>query len=112
MSRTKGAVSIELDEEKVEALASIGCTLEEIAVVMGCCERTLQRRCKECIARGHERMKTSLRRWQYEKAKSGNTTMLIWLGKQFLGQRDKIDETYREETVTFEPLVSRIGTDE
>ncbi|HLC04806.1 MAG TPA: hypothetical protein VJK02_17360 [Anaerolineales bacterium] len=31
----------------------------------------------------------SLRRLQLAKAKRGNVVMLIWLGKQFLGQSDK-----------------------
>jgi hypothetical protein len=109
MARPKGSYSTKLDLEKIEIYASIGCTLEEIAVMCDCSERTLQRRATAAIAKGHERMKTSLRRWQYEKAKSGNTTMLIWLGKQFLGQRDKIDETVREETVIIEPI-NRNGT--
>lgn len=32
--------------------------------------------------------KASLRRLQFKSAESGNATMLIWLGKQYLGQRD------------------------
>jgi hypothetical protein len=31
----------------------------------------------------------SLRQWQLKKAKEGNVVMLIWLGKQMLGQQDK-----------------------
>ena len=31
----------------------------------------------------------SLRRAQYQVAKDGNPTMLIWLGKQWLGQSEK-----------------------
>jgi hypothetical protein len=33
----------------------------------------------------------SLRRMQWEKAQTGNTTMLIWLGKQMLGQKDRLE---------------------
>jgi hypothetical protein len=33
-------------------------------------------------------IKESLRRKQLDIAKAGNVTMLIWLGKQILGQRD------------------------
>ena len=33
----------------------------------------------------------SLRRAQYQKALDGNPTMLIWLGKQILGQRERVD---------------------
>ncbi len=31
----------------------------------------------------------SLRRLQWKAAKENNVTMLIWLGKQYLGQTDK-----------------------
>lgn len=33
----------------------------------------------------------SLRRQQIALAEKGNATMLIWLGKQLLGQSDKVD---------------------
>lgn len=33
----------------------------------------------------------SLRRMQYRAACAGDRTILIWLGKQYLGQRDKQD---------------------
>jgi hypothetical protein len=35
--------------------------------------------------------KMSLRRKQYTKAMEGNVTMQIWLGKQWLGQSDKME---------------------
>jgi hypothetical protein len=36
--------------------------------------------------------RVALRSKQFELALAGNPTMLIWLGKQVLGQRDKIDQ--------------------
>lgn len=41
--------------------------------------------------KGLARMKISLRRKQIQLADDGDRTMLIWLGKQHLGQRDKFD---------------------
>jgi hypothetical protein len=41
--------------------------------------------------KGMETGRASLRRLQYAAAQAGNPTMLIWLGKQVLGQRDKHD---------------------
>jgi len=35
----------------------------------------------------------SLRRIQYSTAMEGNATMLVWLGKNWLGQTDKLDTT-------------------
>jgi len=37
--------------------------------------------------------KASLRRMQFVNAKNGNVTMQIWLGKQYLEQRDKHETT-------------------
>ena len=35
----------------------------------------------------------SLRRKQYSTAMEGNATMLVWLGKNWLSQSDKLDTT-------------------
>lgn len=83
-----GRPKLELDESKIEALAKIHCTLEEIAAVMGCSMDTLGKRFSEVIKKGKEHGKASLRRMQFESATKGNVTMMIWLGKQLLGQRD------------------------
>jgi hypothetical protein len=80
---------LELDEDQIEKLAAIMCTMEEIASVVECSVDTLERRYAEVIKRGRERGKMSLKRKQYETAMKGNVSMLIWLGKQHLGQRDK-----------------------
>jgi AraC-like DNA-binding protein len=79
--------------DHIEALAAIGCTLEDIAAVIGMSKRTLMRREKEeligaAIKRGRAKAKMSLRRSQLNSAIRGNVTMQIFLGKQMLGQRD------------------------
>jgi hypothetical protein len=94
----------EIDLKLVQSLARIGCTHAEIGTIAGVSEQTIRRRCRKEVDAGYDEMRMSLRRWQYEKAKEGNVAMLIWLGKQHLGQRDKIDETRREEVVTIEPF--------
>lgn len=105
MGRPKGSVK-QIDLKQVEHLASIGCTQDEIAVVMEVSSRTLSRRSdiREAIERGQHRLRASVRRWQYEKARDGNVAMLIWLGKQLLGQKERIDETFRDETIVIEPI--------
>src|SRR5512137_367607 len=77
-----------IDQKLVEALAKIMCTMEEIAAVAGCSVDTLERRYADIIKKGKEQGKMSLRREQFTSALKGNTTMLIWLGKQHLGQKD------------------------
>lgn len=92
---------IDLNWKQIDALCSIQCTEEEIASVVGCSIQTLNLRCKkkfkitfvEYIKQKGSGGKASLRRKQWAKATEGdgNTTMLIWLGKQYLKQSDKVD---------------------
>jgi len=81
-----------IDEKVVLGLASIGCTMKEIGAVVGCSVDTLERRFADVIEKGRESGKSSLRRMQWKAAEKGNVSMLIWLGKQILGQRDKSNE--------------------
>jgi hypothetical protein len=80
---------LEINPEQVQKLAAIGCTDKEIAEIVGCSHDTLTRRFKDMLIAGRATGKASLRRKQWEVALSGNVTMLIWLGKQQLGQTDK-----------------------
>ena len=81
----------------VRKLASIQCTDEEIAAGIGCSQDTLARGRKRepdldaAILEGRASGRMSLRRAQYRKAMDGNPAMLIWLGKQVLGQRERVD---------------------
>jgi hypothetical protein len=43
--------------------------------------------------------KVSLRRKQMQKANQGDNTMLIWLGKQLLGQKDQTDVTSKGQKI-------------
>lgn len=49
-------------------------------------------------------MKQSLRRMQYLVAMTGDKTMLIWLGKQYLGQTEKTSPTVDLSKLTIEQL--------
>lgn len=62
----------------------------EIAAVMGCSVDTLENRYSDVIKSGQASGKSSLRRMQYKKAMEGNATMLIWLGKHYLDQKDSV----------------------
>ena len=89
MSKRVGRPRIEIDEEQLETLAAIECSLEEMALVLGCSVSTLQRNFDQVIEKGRAQGRASLRRRQFELAMNGNVTMLIWLGKVRLGQREK-----------------------
>jgi hypothetical protein len=75
-------------DEDVFKLAAMGCTDSEIARWFGIEESTLKYNFSEIIAKGREQLKQSLRRAQIRLAMNGNATMLIWLGKNILGQSD------------------------
>ena len=83
--------TLEIDPGQVEELAAIGCTYEDIASVVGCSTKTLQRRFVQSIKKGQTRLNVSLCRAQIKLALSGNVSMLIWLGKQHLGQSEKAE---------------------
>ena len=82
----------EIDYNIVEKLANIQCTQEEIASFLNIHVRTLQRDEEFCrvYKKGIENGKMSLRRYQYKLAEK-NTAMAIFLGKQYLGQKDIIE---------------------
>lgn len=97
--RTKGRSKLQITENEwtqIEKLASIFCTGEEIASVIGISYDTLERQVKEVhqmpcadyIKKHQGSGKASLRRAQFKSAMAGNNAMLIWLGKQYLGQKD------------------------
>lgn len=85
-----GRPEIPIDENLVEKLANIMCTMEEIAHVVGCSVDTLERRFAETIKQGRSKGKMTLRRWQWQACEKGNPALLIWMGKQHLGQAEPI----------------------
>lgn len=101
-----GRPTKEIDWNSFESLCAIFCTEIEIAERLGCCVDTLARAVKKHYGETFQQVfkkkcspgKISLRRKQFEMAiKHSNITMLIFLGKQYLGQSDKI-ETHAEPT--------------
>ena len=92
--------------KSVDAMCEIHCIGEEIASVLDMDYDTLNRNCKEkhgipiseYIKQHQNGGKMSLRRAQWKSAEGGNVTMQIWLGKQWLGQRDQQEVTISERT--------------
>jgi|TARA_Y100000361_G_C11091504_1_gene306672 hypothetical protein len=87
--RKRGRPKLDIDSDKVEMLASFGCSTVEIAKLHNCDEHTIRKRFKEELERGRESMKIKLRQLQWKQAENGNTSLLIFLGKQYLGQSDR-----------------------
>jgi len=91
-----GRPPIKIDFDDLDKLLLIHSTLEDCASFFDCSPETIERRVRdergECFDDYAKRKrglgKIGLRRRQYQLAMSGNTTMLIFLGKQWLGQGD------------------------
>ena len=96
MART-GRPQKEINQKLFENLCGIQCTEAEICGVLGCSEDTLNRWCKrtykmtfaDTYKSKSQVGKSSLRRAQWKLAEK-NASMAIWLGKQYLGQRDVV----------------------
>lgn len=90
----------EIDKKQFEALCGLQCTLLEMCDTFDVCTDTLDAWCKrtygehfsEVFAKKRGRGKISLRRMQWRLAEK-NATMAIWLGKQYLGQSDRPEES-------------------
>lgn len=90
-----GRPKIQINKENFEKLCGLQCTLEEIAGFFNCSADTIERWCKseysttfaETFKKHSASGKASLRRIQFELAKK-SPAMAIWLGKQYLNQRD------------------------
>lgn len=95
----------EIDLEQFRKLCQIQCTLTEIADWFDCSEDTIERWCKRELEKSFAEAqrnfsvdgKISLRRIQFKLAEK-NVTMAIWLGKQYLGQKDTHE--YNVSTIT------------
>lgn len=94
-----------IDKNAFEAMCMMQSTRREIALVLGCNEKTLDRWCKRTYGCNYkdihiqkkEAGKMSLRRKQWKWADK-SPAMAIFLGKNYLGQSDS-PEVKNENTV-------------
>jgi hypothetical protein len=89
-----GRPRLTFDLRMVEDLGKIQSTHRELASVLGASVDTVERRLLDdpefrgAYEKGVENGRSSLRRLQWKAASGGNIAMMIWLGKQYLGQRE------------------------
>ena len=96
--KTGGSPRLILNEkgkEMIEKLSILMCTDEEIASILGVCVDTLTNSTNkdtfsECKLKGQANGKISLRRAQFKLAQK-SAPMAIFLGKNYLGQKDNIE---------------------
>lgn len=93
-----GPKVIQVDWIEFDKLCYMQCTLNEIAAWFECSSDTIERRVEEThgvrfaeyYAEKKDKGRISLRRAQFQAAtQKGNTALMIWLGKQYLGQTEK-----------------------
>lgn len=93
MARPKAGI----DWDKVGKLLNAQCNVVGIASMLGISTDTIYLRCKQDLSidftafseQKKSEGKELLRAKQYEMMMKGNTAMAIWLGKQYLEQKDK-----------------------
>lgn len=88
----------EIDRKQFEKLCGMQCTKAEICAWFDITDKTLENWCKREYRAGFSEVfsqkrsigKISLRRYQWQLAEK-NASMAIFLGKQYLNQRDNVD---------------------
>lgn len=93
-----GRPKADIDQSQFEKLCGLQCTKEEICAWFGITDKTLDAFCERTYSLHFSEVfkekrglgKISLRRMQWRLAEK-NATMAIFLGKQYLGQKDVIE---------------------
>lgn len=113
-----GRPAFELSDEDLTKLINmirIQCTQVEICNIFGVTDKTLNVALKKAGEPGFSELykkhqdegRMSLRRSQWKSATENlNPTMLIWLGKQMLDQKDKIETDHKSSDGTMTPKPS------
>ena len=86
-----------IDTEQLQKLAKLGCTNKEMGDFFGCSADLLEKSYSDILLKGRAEQKIRLRQLQWKRAENGNVTMQIFLGKNILGQQDKLEENQLDE---------------
>ena len=95
----RGTTHIKIDWKKVEALLEAENSGAEIASILGISVDTLYNHCfyehdinwSEYKQKGRNKGRGLMKYDQYKAARNGDTKMMIFWGKNYLGQREKFD---------------------
>ena len=90
---------VNLDLDDIRELASEGNTMSDVATLLGVADSVISETAeyRQAYELGLCDMRATLRHSQFQSAKSGNTTMLVWLGKVILGQKEETVSTLKFE---------------
>lgn len=112
-----GRPKIEIDEAQFKKLCAMQCTEEEIASFFNCsidtvnnwCKSTFKKTFSETFKIHSQTGKIALRRYQFKMAEH-SVPMAIFLGKNWLGQTDRVEQTVME-VEDLSPLASLLRDD-
>lgn len=107
-----GKLQAVVPPEEVIKLAELHCTDTEIANYFGVNIDTLRNNFKQEMEQGRERTKQRIRASQISMATdtdNPNATMLIWLGKQMLNQRDNKDINLTGQVLSAQEIEQRLN---
>jgi hypothetical protein len=82
--------------DQIKNMASYMCSKAEIGRIIGCSESTINRnpQAQEAYEVGVANAKQAIRKTQFDIAtKLNSSIMAMWLGKVYLGQSDKVQNT-------------------
>lgn len=123
MARKKGDPhKITLTQKQIDQirfLSEAQCTVPEIAATIGVNRQMLWNQIHlekhpdvaAAYYDGREYGKQRIRSKQYAVALAGNTTMLIWLGKNMLDQRDKFEQDVNIDPINKEAMLRAAAQD-
>lgn len=101
MTNSVGRPKKELDWKVLDSILQFGANLIDCSDILNLSEDTIQKRIRdqfdltftEYRHRKMSKMRMKLLQKQFDVAMKGSTALLIWLGKQYLGQSEKIEQT-------------------
>lgn len=107
-----------IDKEQFEKLCGLQCTQEEICswfditdkTLLSWCKRTYNANYSDVYAQKREKGKISLRRAQFKLAEK-SAAMAIFLGKNYLGQTDRIEQIVTQ-IEDLKPLADMLNADD
>lgn len=105
-----------IDKDAFEKLCGMQCTEEEICGWFDVTDKTLSRWCMETYGRHFSEIykekrgigKISLRRYQWRLAEK-SPAMAIFLGKNYLGQTDRVEVNNEDALKRLDEVLSQIG---
>ena len=113
MTKKNGRPLYDLTDERfatIVGMMKIQCTQDEICAIFEVDETTLNKALKRrgegtfstLYKKNQSHGKASLRRNQWKAADKGVPSILIWLGKQHLGQKDQVETATTHEIIPFD----------